>query len=236
MSFHRKGFTLAEVLVAMTLMTMLMAAVFQFGQAGTNHAQKSRSRAETAQEAAKILAILKEDLRSACMPVSGNRLQIRLGDWLTATGTSELPAVSFYSFPRHVSLEVAAPRKTVGKSVRPLARISWRMIPGRANMGEDGPVLEREEVFEASHTVLLISRRSPQLTIRVVEFESGNQREPVFWVNLRLRESEGSGAPRSEGGQRETLEFYTVVVPEAFEAMWNNSDVRPPWHTILVGP
>jgi len=248
------GFSLVEIVSVVLLLGLSMGAIMQTLRAGTRQSLKGMQQIEVSLEARRILQRLQNDLKSACFETNQiAAIDISVTAMLQQSGTFPRNAYSFLSFPLNGTVADVIPTAAdASPAYRRASRVTWRLEPGP---DPRRPLLRliREEVFHPEHSQAktgsprlsrVMSERVNYFAIQPYQVTSGGQSNWYFWVTLQLGDAitrnTGSftpGQPLPE--KREDLvmaDFYDVVSPDFFNAVWKFTELNRNWYTGVQGP
>lgn len=249
-----RGFSLVEITAVVLLLGLSMGAIMQTLRAGTRQSLKGMQQIEVSLEARRILQRLQVDLKSACFETCQiAAIDISINGLLNQSGTFPGNAYTFLSFPLNGTVADVIP--TAGEAspaFRRASRVTWRLEPGT---NPQRPLLRliREEVFHPDHSqsktgsnrlTRVMSERVNFFAIQPYQVTSGGQSNWYFWVTLQLGDAINRNTGSFTPGQplpdrREDLvmaDFYDVVSPDFFNAIWKYTEMNRNWYTGVQGP
>lgn len=251
---RRSGFSLIEIVSVVLLLGLSMGAIMQTLRAGTRQSLKGMQQIEVSLEARRILQRLQVDLKSACLETCQiAAIDINIAELLQQSGTFPRNSYTFLSFPLNGTIGDVIP--TAGEAspaFRRASRVTWRLEPGS---DPRRPLLRliREEVFHPDHSQSktgsnrlsrVMSERVNFFAIQPYQVTSAGQSNWYFWVTLQLGDAITRNTSSFTPGQalpekREDLvmaDFYDIVSPDFFNAVWKYTELNRNWYTGVQGP
>lgn len=239
---RRDGFTLVEIMIAAICLTIILGPIFLILRSGTDTSLKGMMRIDTTLKARTILQQVYADLKMACFPLPYGS-QYSFDDLLRKEGTVPNYVYSFNSFPIHQDYDAILESQTSGINYRNTSKITYRVENGNAE-NLNFKKLIREETFEGKTTKTVLSENVNFFEIKEILMEVDGKDQFYYLITLQLidvlhasdMKDKKSGEKLRENQKDVILaDFYDIVYPEYFHALWNDKKLNPNWHTQLKG-
>ncbi|GAB4271476.1 MAG: hypothetical protein Kow0029_09210 [Candidatus Rifleibacteriota bacterium] len=241
--YTKRGFTLVEIMIVGICLALLMGPIFLVLRSGTKTSLQGMLRIETTLEARRVIKQIHQDLKLACFPLPYNSLY-SFDDVMTIGGTPPKNTYTFLSFPTHQKFSNIFQNQTSGQNARNVSEIKYIVEDG-TDPDKPSYRLIREEKFGGKVTRKVLSNRVNYFEIKPMMIQPQGKNQFYFLVTLQLLDSvhPSSMKGKTPGSKIMNLEkdviladFFDVVYPEFFHAMWNQIRVNPNWHTPLKAP
>ena len=236
---HRSGFTLVELMIACICLTLIIGPVFILLRSGTNTSLKGMLRIETTQKARNVLQQIYADLKMACFKLPDENTY-SFSSILKREGDAPNYRYQFYSFPIHQKYSEIFENPDEGVNSRIPTLVTYRIE------GESAPYkLIREEKFKGNTTSRVLSDNINFFEIKDIGIttEVDNSKMQYYYlITLQLidvlhasdYDSKTIGKKLRENQKDVILaDFYDIVYPEYFNALWNDKRLNQNWHTEL---
>ena len=237
--YSRHAFTLVEIMIAAICLTIIMGPLFMLLRSGTNTSLKGMLRLETTQKARNILQQIYADLKMACFKLPDENVY-SFSDILTKTGDAPNYVYQFYSFPIHQSYSEIFESPKVSYNYRIPSLITYRVE------GESAPYkLIREERFKGKTTSRVLTENINFFEIKEIGIttEVDNSKMQFYYqITIQLIDVLHSSdydnkkiGEKLRQNQKDVIlaDFYDIVYPEYFNALWNDRRLNQNWHTEL---
>lgn len=238
----RKAFTLVELMIAATCLMLIIGPIFLLLRSGTNTSLRGMLRIETTLKARNVLQQVYADLKMACFKIPEEKAY-SFDEIITEDQTSA-PNYSyqFYSFPIHQKYSDIFENPEEGINNRIPSLITYRIE------GESAPYkLIREEKFKDNKpTSKILSENVNFFEIKeigITTAANNSQMQFYYLITLQLidvlhasdyKDKNNLGQKLRENQKDIILaDFYDVVYPEYFNALWNDKRLNQNWHTEL---
>ncbi len=247
----RAGITLVEILVCVGLFLILANMAFFLVRWGVRASLRGILQTEVTLEAGRILRQVDNDLKNACLEMTGKKFTPDFTDILVRRGDFPSCEYEFLSFPLPGKVKDAVPCGDSGTAFTRANRIRYS-ISGRK---PDSPLfcITRTEFFNpANPGISSEPSRSRVLSDRVVgfqivpyEIQGEGKTVQGFWINLQLLDSSKGRAslevPTAGSDVRRPVDaaiadYFWVVIPGFFEKLVNRDGFNPNWHTGISAP
>ncbi len=253
-----KGFTLVEVMVVAGCLALLLTPIFFILRSGTKTSLVGMMKIDTTLEARRIIKQVRSDLKLAIIPLShhwkpGVTIFPSFSDILKEEGTPPNTKYVFYSYPMHHPLYdgggddiIHNRNSTKGYSPRNISKITYKL---EDSTNPDKPFLKliRVEEFNSNVREKVLSDRVNFFRIRRVPITPGHAKnQDYFFITLQLIDSLDSrnfkkiaeaDIGKKKASQQSHIvlaDFFDIVYPEYFHALWNFPQTNPSWHTFPV--
>lgn len=254
MSGLRRAFTMIELMVVVILACLVLGPAWTIFRAGSKTSLQGMQQIELVLDARKILHQIHIDLKNACYPIPDGDSSFRFGDIVSeyrlSSTTQDKTRYSFLSFPLHSELDkTVSANQTTALAPRYASKLIYRLTKAKR-----GPflILTREEKLpnalggNGKFKVTVLSRRVNYFSIKEVELKAKIGKNQFFYqIKLQLAEAREQ-AKLSQIKEGKLIEnrtegliigdFYDVVYPEFFSALWNQENMNRNWHSLIQGP
>lgn len=237
-----KGFTLVEIMIAATCLTIIMGPLFLLLRSGADSSLKGMMRIETTLKARRLLQRVYADLKMACIPLPyGSAYSFY--SILKKEGVTPDVGYQLYSYPIHQSYSDIFSN--------PNASINYRkpiLVTYRVENGDDPDLpfkkLIREEKFNGQTKKEVLTDNLNFFEIKEIMLSLDGKDQYYYLITLQLidvlhsQDMTGKEAgDKLRKNQKDVIlaDFYDIVYPEFFHAIWNDKKLNPNWHTQLQG-
>lgn len=238
-----KGFTLIEIMIVAICIALLMGPIFLVLRSGTQTSLKGMLRIETTLEARRVIKQIHADIKLACFPLPYNSIY-SFDDVMSIAGTPPKNSYTFLSFPIHQKFSNIFQNQISGTNFRDVSEIKYMVEDG---IDPDKPSfrLIREEKFAGKVSRRILSERVNYFEIKPIMLQPHGKNQFFFMITLQLLDSVHpkdmvgqTPGSRIQDLQKDVIlaDFFDLVYPEYFHAMWNQIRVTPNWHTSLRAP
>lgn len=240
---RKSGFTLIEIMIVAICLAIVMGPIYMILTAGTQSSLTGMMRIETTLEARRALKQIYADLKMACFPMPYSHMY-DFSDVMAISGSPPFDSYHFLSFPIHASVADVMTSPGFGENFREVAEITYK-VEADPDPGNPFMLLVREVNFDGKTSRRVLSNRVNFFSIKPIPIQPQGRLQFYFAVTLQLIDTlkphelaaMSSGSKIGDLQQHVILaDFFEVVYPEYFHAMWNQIRVQPNWHTPLRGP
>ena len=236
---NRKAFTLVEIMIAAICLVIIIGPVFMLLRSGTNTSLRGMLRIETTLKARNVLQQIYADLKMACfiLPDEG---EYSFNTILARKGDAPNYIYQFYSFPIHRNYSEVFESPEAGENTRKPSLITYKIE------GESAPYsLIREETFNNTTTSRILSENINFFEIKDIGITTNvnnSKMQFYYMITIQLidvlhtkdydRKTIGEKLRKN---QKDVIlaDFYDIVYPEFFNALWNDKRLNQNWHTEL---
>ena len=235
----RQAFTLVELMIACICLTLIIGPIFILLRSGTNTSLKGMLRIETTEKARNVLQQIYADLKMACFRLPDEN-DYSFSSILKKEGDAPNYIYKFYSFPIHQSYSEIFENPEVGVNNRIPSLITYKVE------GESAPFsLIREETFKGKTTSKVLSENINFFEINDIGITTKvNNSKMQFYYQITLQLIDVLHASdynkkkigeKLRQNQKDVIlaDFYDIVYPEYFNALWNDKRLNQNWHTEL---
>ncbi len=238
---NRCAFTLVELMIAAICLMLILGPVFMMLRSGTNTSLKGMLRIETTLKARNILQQIYADLKMACFKVPDAGIY-SFSNILTKSGDAPNYIYQFYSFPIHQSYSdiFENPTDENAENNRIPSKITYKIE------GESAPyTLIREETFNSKTTSKVLSNNINFFEIKDIGITTevdSSKMQFYYQITLQLVDvlhpkdyDNKQIGEKLRQNQKDVIlaDFYDIVYPEFFNAIWNDKRLNQNWHTEL---
>ncbi|MBF0547684.1 MAG: hypothetical protein HQM08_24810 [Candidatus Riflebacteria bacterium] len=251
---HRSAFTLIELLLVVFLAICLLIPGYRLFRSSSQSSIQGIQQIDMVSEGSRIIRQIHNDLKSACIALASIDTQYSFSDFVRASGGSSDSLAgttfSFLSFPQHGDLDKAVSLGvSSGQSIKCANEISYSLkASGKPNV----PFLILTRT-EKTHPKLgedkierVLSQRVNFIAIQPIEIPTTSGRNQwIFNITLQLAEARNPGnlmdlsknglVLNSQSGLM-ISDFFDVVCPTFFEAVWNRNNANRNWQTVVQAP
>ena len=199
-------------------------------------------RNETTDKARAIMHQIYADLKMACFPL-GDGAEYNFYDILDKDGTPPYMDYTFQSYPIHQKYSDIFESPQEGINYRNPSAIQYSVEKG-SNPDLPFKKLVRKELFGNKITKKVLSENVNYFEIKELFLEIEGKKQYYYLITLQLIDvlhaSDMEGKKSNEKlteNQKDVIlaDFYDVVYPEYFHALWNDEKPNPNWHTLQQG-
>jgi hypothetical protein len=231
-------------MIVAVCLALLMGPIFLILRSGTQTSLKGMMRIDTTLEARRIIKQIHADLKMACFPLPYSSVY-GFEDVVHVSGVTPKNTYTFLSYPIHQKLSNIFPNQgTPDENDRKVAEIQYIVEDGK---DPDKPSLRliRKEKFDGKVRTIVLSERINYFEIKPIMLQPQGKNQFYYLITLQLIDSLHSEyldgkTPGSKimDFEKDVIlaDFFDVVYPEYFHAMWNQVRVTPNWHTPLKAP
>ena len=237
---NRQAFTLVELMIAAACLMMIIGPIFLLLRSGTNTSLKGMLRIETTLKARNVLQQVYADLKMACFKLPDEQ-EYSFSDILTKSGDAPNFIYQFYSFPIHQSYSEIFENPEEGVNNRIPSLITYKIE------GESAPykLIWEEKFKDNKATSKILSENVNFFEIKDIGITTAvNNSKMQFYYQITLQlidvlhasdlDNKKKGEKLRENQKDVILaDFYDVVYPEYFNALWNDKRLNQNWHTEL---
>lgn len=241
-SNRRLGFTLVEIMIAAICFTIIMGPFLLILRSGTNTSLMGVMRNETTEKARAIMKQVYADLKMACFPL-GDGAEYNFYEIMSIEGTAPNLTYSFQSYPIHQKYSEIFESPSAGINYRNPSLITYTIENG------DNPELPfkkliRKETFGDKTTERVLSENINFFEIKEIFLEFEGKKQYYYLITLQLLDVLHASDMKNKKSNEKLTEnqkdviladFYDVVYPEFFHALWNDEKPNPNWHTLQQG-
>lgn len=235
----RHAFTLVELMIALTCLTLIIGPIFILLRSGANTSLKGMLRIETTEKARNILQQIYADLKMACFKLPDEN-DYSFSDILKRNGDAPNYIYQFYSFPIHQSYSEIFESPEEGPNSRIPSLITYKVE------GVSAPyTLVREETFKGKTTSKVLSENINFFEINDIGITTkvdNSKMQFYYQITLQLIDVLHASdydnkkiGEKLRQNQKDVIlaDFYDIVYPEYFNALWNDKRLNQNWHTEL---
>ncbi|MBF0498494.1 MAG: hypothetical protein HQM09_00040 [Candidatus Riflebacteria bacterium] len=248
----RVGMTLVEILVVAAILVLVLGPAWQIFRSGTKTSLQGMMQVETANEARRIMRQIHNDLKQSCFYLQPANQDVDFDLIMDQTKAAKTPPeYSFFTFPSVGAVADTVPSTgPTAPADRRASAITYRLEHGSLS-GSPFYTLIREEHFQGALAnsfpgghISILSQRVNFFEIKPHRVFSSGRDQFFFWITLQLVDSyQAKGfvpTPLSKMSTRRQgvviADFFDIVSPEFFSAIWNQPGMRRNWHTLLKTP
>lgn len=244
---RRQAFTLVEIMIAAICLTIILGPILMILRSGADTSLKGMMRIDTTLKARNILQQVYADLKMACFPVPYGSVY-SFDDLLDKKGTVPNYVYSFSCFPIHHKYNEIFESQTSGINYRIPSQVTYRVEDGDAS-NLNFKKLIREEVFNGKTTKNVLTENLNFFEIKEIMMEVDGKDQFYYLITLQLIDVLHSNDLKEEFKDKKMgkkldrigdkpkdvilADFYDIVYPEYFHALWNDKKMCPNWHTQL---
>lgn len=238
-NYSRHAFTLVELMIALICLTLIIGPIFILLRSGTNTSLKGMLRIETTEKARNVLQQVYADLKMACFKLPDED-DYSFSSILKRGGDAPNYIYQFYSFPIHQSYNEIFDSPKEGVNSRIPSLITYRIE------GESAPYkLIREETFKGRTTSKVLSENINFFEINDIGITTkvdDSKMQFYYQITLQLIDvlhasdyNNKDIGEKLRKNQKDIIlaDFYDIVYPEYFNALWNDKRLNQNWHTEL---
>lgn len=235
----RHAFTLVELMIALTCLTLIIGPIFILLRSGANTSLKGMLRIETTEKARNILQQIYADLKMACFKLPDEN-DYSFSNILKRNGDAPNYMYQFYSFPIHQSYNEIFESQDEGVNNRIPSLITYKVE------GVSAPYqLIREETFKGKTTSKVLSENINFFEINDIGITTkvdNSKMQFYYQITLQLIDVLHASdydnkkiGEKLRQNQKDVIlaDFYDIVYPEYFNALWNDKRLNQNWHTEL---
>ena len=235
----RQAFTLVELMIAMTCLTLIIGPIFVLLRSGANTSLKGMLRIETTEKARNVLQQIYADLKMACFKLPDEN-DYSFSSILKRKGDAPNYIYQFYSFPIHQSYSEIFENPNEGVNSRIPSLITYKVE------GDSPPYrLIREETFKDKTTSKILSENINFFEINDIGITTqvdNSKMQFYYQITLQLIDVLHASdydnkkiGEKLRQNQKDVIlaDFYDIVYPEYFNALWNDKRLNQNWHTEL---
>ena len=236
----RHAFTLVELMIACICLTLIIGPVFILLRSGTNTSLKGMLRLDTTVKARNVLQQIYADLKMACFKLPEEE-NYSFNSILTRGGDAPNYTYKFYSFPIHQKYSDIFENPDEGVNNRIPTLITYRIE------GNSAPYkLIREEQFKDNRpTSKILSENINFFEIKDIGITTNvdnNKMQFYYQITLQLIDvlhasdyDNKTIGEKLRNSPKDVIlaDFYDIVYPEYFNAIWNDNRLNQNWHTEL---
>ncbi|MFZ2959362.1 MAG: prepilin-type N-terminal cleavage/methylation domain-containing protein [Candidatus Ozemobacteraceae bacterium] len=249
----RRAFTLIEIMMVLILACLILGPAWAIFRSGSRTSLQGIQQIELVLEGRRVLRQMHNDLKNACFAIPDANYSFQFGDILAEYQPSPVSqdgtTYGFLSFPLHTDENTTVSANETAVAPRYASKILYRLTKSKL---DPFLILTREEELPAalgggSKPILrVLSRRVNYFSLKEVEQKSLIGKNQFFYqIKLQLAEAR---EPRRlnqilEGklieNRSEGLiigDFFDVVFPAFFSALWNQENMNRNWHSPIQGP
>ena len=244
---HQKGFTLIEVMIVAACLVILIGPILYIMRSGTKSSLSGMMRIETTLEARRVIKQIHADLKLACFPIQYGQ-EYNFGEILVKTGTPPENSYYFMSFPIHDRYDGIIDNRKAGIAYRNISLIGY-IIEKNTDPNKPAYRLIREERYKNKKVkTRVLSEKVNFFDIEQIPIDVPNAKVQFYYlVTLQLMDTlhpknltakKNTQSTKFTDHQNHVImaDFFDVVYPEYFHAIWNQFRVNPNWHTPVIGP
>lgn len=246
LKFHRtKGFTLVEIMIAATCLTIIMGPLFLLLRSGADSSLKGMMRIETTLKARRVLQRVYADLKMACMPLPYGSAYSFSAILQEEEATPPNVIYHVYSYPTHQKYNEIFSTEYNGKNINERIPI---LVTYRVEDGDNPDLpfkkLVREEKFYQQTTKReVLTDNLNFFEIKEIDLQLDGKVQYFYLITLQLIDvlhaqdmvGKKQVGEKLTDNQKDVVlaDFYDIVYPEFFHAIWNDKKLNPNWHTQL---
>lgn len=244
----RKAFTLVEIMIVSMCLAIIIYPIFMLLRSGQDSSLKGMMRIETTMKARVALQRVYADLKMACKPISAKGEEYSFTDILKKDGGFPNITYTFDTFPIHKKYSEIFRNVNVqdfdndGINYRLLSTVSYKVEEGN-NPNLPFKKLIRRETFDNKTTEQIITDKLNYFEIKEIDLAIGDKHRYYYLITLQLIEvlhdkdiKDKKSDEKLRENQKDVIlaDFYDLVYPEYFNALWNNQKENGNWHTRLI--
>lgn len=235
---RRKAFTLVEIMIAAICMSIIMGPIYMILRSGSDTSLKGMLRIDTTLKARNIMQQVYADLKMSCFKLNYEK-EYSFDDLMKVEGDLPYITYSFTTFPIHEKFENIFENPSQDINWRKVSQITYRVEDGD-NPNFPLKKLIREENFEGKITRRVLSEKINFFEIKPIPLEVVGKNQYYYLITLQLldvlhaEDLKGKKAgERLEENQKDVIlaDFFDIVSPDYFNALWNDERLNPNWHT-----
>ncbi|MBF0409412.1 MAG: prepilin-type N-terminal cleavage/methylation domain-containing protein [Candidatus Riflebacteria bacterium] len=247
------AFTLMELVVVIFMSGILIIPAYRIFSETSKTSIQGMQQIDMVLEGRRIIQQLRNDIKLSCIILPASEAQYSFTDFIKVVGHSASTLVgtkfSFLSFASHGELDkVVSAGVSTGQCIKCANEITYSLESGTP--GNPFLVLSRTERVHpkagGGEQKRILSRRINYFAINPVEIQSpGGRNQWFFNITLQLAEARqpedlvnlsrnGMILNRQKGIM--ITDFFDLVCPTYFSAMWNQRFSNRNWHTIIQEP
>lgn len=242
------GYSLVEVLIAVTLATLLLAVAWRVLRAGLDSSLHGIQQVDLTLEARRVIQQIHQDLKMSCFergPAGFAQEFARLVQVRPGSGPNPLEGMtwSFLRFPHEGEVaDVCSTGTRAGPAPRFAVRVTYRLQADAARRSPFWQLVRVEEPpagLPGGRTrTQVLSSQVNYLAIRPVELGTeATGRLACFHVTLQVgRPVAGAGSGSDAGRGSQIVDAFDVVYSECFNAIRNHPGMNFGWYAPIVGP
>ena len=235
---NKQAFTLVEIMVVFICIALLAGPIFMLLRSGSDSSLKGMMRIDTTLKARIILHQIYADLKMACFELPEEDADFSSAKIFTEKKES-FPNIlySFQSFPIHKAYNEIFENPSNDIDYRIPSLITYKLE------GDKPPFkLIREEKFNGKTTSKILTENINFFEIKELVMLAGGKTNYYYLITLQLvdvlHSSDLDGKKVGEKlrqNQKDVIlaDFYDVVYPEYFNALWNDKRLNRNWHTLI---
>ena len=237
---NKRAFTLVEIMVVFICIALLAGPIFMLLRSGSDSSLKGMMRIDTTLKARIILHQIYADLKMACfeLPEEGADYS---SDKIFTEKKESFPNTlySFHSFPIHKDYNEIFENSGYVEDMdyRIPSLITYKLE------GDKPPFkLIREEKFNGTAISKTLTENINFFEIKELTMLAGGKTNYYYLITLQLvdvlHSSDLDGKKVGEKlrqNQKDVIlaDFYDIVYPEYFNALWNDKRLNRNWHTLI---
>ena len=242
--FHRrKAFTLVELTIAAICLTIILGPIIMILRSGTSSSLVGMMRIDTTQKARNILHQVYADLKMACLYLPADKREFSFEEIVTREGDSPYYNYSFYSFPIHQSYDKILENGIDNITYRVPSFITYKVENGDNPNLPTFKKLIREENFDGNITSKVLTDNLNYFEIKQIDMVvDGNKLQSYYMITLQLIDvlhendiKDKKTGEKLRENQKDLIlaDFYDIVYPEYYNALWNEKGLNRNWYSIL---
>ena len=242
-SIKRRAFTLIEIMIVAICLAILIGPIFLLLRSGQHSSLKGMMRIETTVKARNVLQRVYADLKMACFPLPYSSYY-SFCNVLQKEGYAPYYTYKFHIFPVHQNYREILQESEKGVIYRNLSFVTYKI---EDNDDPKIPLkkLVRYETFKDKTTKQVLTDRLNFFEIKEISLKADEKEQFYYLISLRLvdvlhaknlSDTETLEKIRNNPQDIVVADFFDVVYPEYFRALWNDKKISPSWHTVLKSP
>lgn len=245
------GFTLVELLIAITCFTIILGPLYMLMRSGTQSSMRGVKSIETTLEARKVMKQVYADLKMLCFVLPddmGTDTKFSFASTMKTEGIMPKKTYKFQCFASNREYdEIFEGRLGNSISSRYVSSIEYSVVESE---NENNPFMKliRKEKFKGQEKSKVLSEHVNFFEIKPIFIsQPGTSKNQYYYLitlqladalnkNLEQLGKVGVGEKIEAGSAGKNIilaDFFDVVYPEYFHAAWNQSNFGLNWHTML---